>query len=175
MDGNAIAAVKRGMDALAKLDRFLDVSDIEQEIPKLGVDYWRTLRRERKYPSRADVNPRGLGRLLRNTMLIGVIGGGKDYEFRVVGDAPVVALGNNFQGRHLSELDHIGNMRGETCRRLYGAVVKSGEPRAIRGCMASNLRMQIPIQCEGVFLPLGPDESTVNYILGFTVCLSHKF
>jgi hypothetical protein len=174
MDGNVISAVKREMAALAMHARFPGIDEIENEIPQLGVAYWRSLRKGRKFPARADVTPRGLGTLLRNTLLIGVIDGGSDYTFRIVGDAVVVALGQNFQGRPLSELDRIGNMHGGICRRLYGGVVKRGEPQAICGCMGANLRMRIPIQCEGAFLPLGPDETAVNYILGFTVCVSHS-
>ena len=174
-DSNALLAIKRRMASLAAHDRFLSIDELENEIPKKGVAYWQNLRGGRKYPARSEVTPRGLGHLLRNTMLIGVIGGGEDYEFRIVGDAPVAALGNSFQGKYLSAMDGLGNMRGDTCMRLYGSVVAGGEPKAFRGCMASNLLMQIPIQCEGVFLPLGPDDGTVNYILGFTVSLSHQF
>jgi hypothetical protein len=167
--------IKHDMERLAAQDRFLSVDEIESSILKDGVAYWQSIRQGRKFPPRSAVTPRGLGHLLRNTMLIGVIGGGTDYKFRIVGDAPVAALGRNFQGVCLSEMDETGNMRGITCRQLYSGVVKSGEPKAIRGCMASNIRLHFPIQCEGVFLPLGPNDATVDFILGFSVCVSHKF
>ena len=167
--------IKHEMEVLALQDRFLTLDEIDQPVVLQGVALWQELRGTRKFPSRSDVTPRGLGPLLRNTLLIAVIDGGADYQFRIVGDAPVVALGRNFQGVCLSEMDETGNMRGVTCRELYGSVVRTGEPRAIRGCMASNIERMFPIQCEAVFLPLGPDETTVDYLLGFSVCVSHKF
>jgi hypothetical protein len=175
MGNAALLNLKREMELLALQDRFLTLDEVEQPILREGIAYWKGIRGARKYPSRSDVSPRDLGRLLRNTLLIGVLDGGADYEFRIVGDAPVVALGRNFQGVRLSEMDETGNMRGITCRSLYGHVVKTGEPRAIRGCVASNISRMFPIQCEAVFLPLGPDDATVDYILGFSFCVSHKF
>jgi len=171
----SLSNIKREMEVLALQDRFLTLDEVKHPVLLQGVAYWQDIRGARKFPSRADVTPRGLGTLLRNTLLIAVVDGGADYQFRIVGDAPVLALGRNFQGVCLSEMDATGNMRGVTCRQLYGSVVSSGEPRAIRGCMASNIERMFPIQCEAVFLPLGPDEATVDYLLGFTVCISHKF
>lgn len=173
--GSALADIRRDMELLSAQDRFLSLDEIESPVLKGGVAYWRSLREGRRYPARSAVTPRGLGPLMRNTLLIGVLDGGADYRFRIVGDAPIAALGRNFQGVCLSEMDATGNMRGVTCRKLYAGVVESGEPAAIRGCMASNIRQRFPIQCEGVFLPLGPDDGTVDFILGFSVCVSHKF
>src|ERR1041385_8524565 len=67
-----------------------------------GVTYWRRIRGPRRFPSRADVNPRDMTNILRNAVLMRVIDCGADYEYRIVGDAHTVAHGFCMQGKRLS-------------------------------------------------------------------------
>ena len=147
----------------------ISLSDIDSPTLQLGITYWRDLCGDRKFPSRADVTPRGLGQLLRNTMLLRVIEGGKDFEYRIVGDAYAVAHGFSFQGLRLTQIREISAEYTDMVRPVYDFVVRDAEPVAVRGWVARGGLKTESIYAECVYLPLGPNEKTVDHILAFSV------
>jgi hypothetical protein len=141
-----------------------------------GLAYWRNLRRGRRFPVRSDVTLRGLKSLMRNTILIRVIGEAEDYEYRFVGDAHVVAHGGTtIQGKRWSELDKDGGIFSKQRRQHYDEVVRTGDPVAFGGLVARHffdpgaVADRVFLQCRTVCLPLGRSEETIDHILTFTV------
>jgi hypothetical protein len=153
----------------AKADGRIALTDIDSPVLQQGIAYWRRLCGERSFPSRDDVTPRGLSSLLRNTTLLRVVDGGKDYDYRIVGDAYVMAHGISFQGKLWSETDKLSPGYHAMIKSIYDRVVRKAEPLAIRGWIERSSQQSEPIYSEYVFLPLGTDGATVDHILVFAV------
>ena len=83
----------------------LALDKLESPIVRQGLDYWLKLRGDRLYPSRSEMAPRELASLLRHVVLLRVVAGGADYEYRIVGDAHVISHGFNMQGMRVSDVD----------------------------------------------------------------------
>lgn len=166
---NAFKSAKIGYGVPRMRGRRISPNEVDSEILKEGYAYWRALCAGRKFPVRADVTPRGLGHLLRNTVLIRVIDGGADYEYRIFGDAHVIAVGQSIQGRRWNELNQAGILHVELRKELYDMVAQSGEPQGMTGLIGSDNPALETVYCETLYLPLGPGGETVDHILGFGV------
>jgi len=156
------------------LSHWIALEEIDSTVLLQGFAYWRGLCRTRKFPSRHDVAPRGLAGLLRHTTLLRVIDGGVDYEFRVVGDAYVMAHGTSFQGMCWSETERLSPGFHAMIKSTYDRVVRKGEPVATRGWIDRGGRGSELIYSEYLFLPLGEDDATVDHILVFAVYVPHQ-
>jgi len=112
--------------------------------------------------------------LLRNVVLLRVIDCGRDYEYRIVGDAHVLAHGFSMHGKNLSQMDGHAPGYGAILKQLYDYPVRRGTPLALRGwlSMGEDDRAEF-VYSESVFLPLGPDDDTVDHVLNFSVYLAH--
>jgi len=142
--------------------------EVESAAVRDAIAYWQGLCRGRSFPSRADIQPREIRGLLRNICLIRVHDGGGDYEFRVIGDAHVIAYGFSMQGQRLSEMDSHAPGHGPVLKRLYDRVVRKGEPYALRGWIEPVGTGKKYIYSESVFAPLG-DGDTVDHIFNVSV------
>ncbi|MGA7674449.1 MAG: PAS domain-containing protein [Rhizomicrobium sp.] len=162
-------AVSDSTRAPEKLSHRITLAEIDSTILLQGAAYWRGLCRARKFPARKDVTPRGLAGLLRYTTLMRVIDGGKDYEYRIVGDAYVMAHGVSFQGRRWSETDKLSPGYHATIKSTYDRVVRKGEPVAMRGWIERGSQKSELVYSEYLFLPLGSDDKTVDHILVLAV------
>lgn len=152
-----------------ELSHHITLGEIDSTFLLRGAAYWRGLCRGRKFPSRAAVTPRGLGGLLRYTTLLRVIDGGKDYEYRIVGDAYVIAHGVSFQGKRWSETDKLSPGYHTAIKSTYDRVVRKGEPLAMRGWIERGRETSELVYSEYLFLPLGDDDRAVDHILVFAV------
>ncbi|MGC9953628.1 MAG: PAS domain-containing protein [Rhizomicrobium sp.] len=166
---NPETAVSDSGRAPEKLSHRIALCEIDSTILLQGAAFWRGLCRERRFPSRDDVTPRGLAGLLRYATLLRVLDGGKDYEFRIVGDAYVMAHGVSFQGKRWSETDKGSHGHHSTMKSTYDHVVHKGEPVATRGWIERGGHSSELIYSEYLFLPLGEDDKTVDHILVFAV------
>jgi hypothetical protein len=149
--------------------QYVALSEVDSPILLSGIALWRGLCGERKFPERNDVTPRALKALLRYTTLLRVIDGGKDYEYRIVGDAYVMAHGVSFQGKLWSETAGVSPGYHARIKPVYDRVVREGEPLATRGWIERGNGSAGQIYCEYVFLPLGSEEEGVDHILVFAV------
>lgn len=156
-------------DRPADLNSPVPLDEVDNPVLLQGLQYWRERAAGRKFPSRSDVTPRGLGGLLRNTTLLRVIDGGKDYEYRIVGDAYVMAHGVSFQGRKWSETARLSPGYHVMIKPTYDRVVRKAEAVATKGWIERDGHGAEYIYCEYVFLPLGNDENSVDHILVFAV------
>jgi len=161
--------VKSTSTARESLSQFIALNDIENPIVRQGIVYWAGLCRGRRYPARSDVTPRGLKGMLRNTTLLKVVDGGRDYEYRIIGDAYVMAHGRSYQGLKWSETARFSPGYHASIKPVYDSVVRTGEPMATRGWIEKGNRAREHVYCEYVFLPLGSEERGVDHILVFAV------
>lgn len=130
----------------------------------LAVHYWEKLRGSRCFPAREDITPRDMAPFLRNIVLIRVVDGGRDYEYRIVGDACVQAFGSNFQGVRLTEVEAADANYGLATRAAYEHVrTTMGCPFALRGWVAPSIPSFFSYH-ETAFLPFGA-KGTVDHIL----------
>ena len=118
---------------------------------------------------------RVLRSVLRNITLLRVIDGGRDYEYRVVGDAYVMAHGMSFQGKCWSETEALSPRHYAAIKPVYDSVVRSGEPVATRGWIERGAQTDEHVYCEYVYLPLGTEETGVDHIMALAVYVSRTF
>lgn len=148
---------------------FHRADEAESTVVQQAVAYWESLRAGRRFASRTQVTLRGLGALAKHAVLVRVIDGGADYEFRIVGNVPATAVGRNFRGRHMSDPEVDAVMRSNYRHQLYDEVVRTGEPKLFKCRLVDPTRLNLPVCSETVFLPLGEDDVMVDHLLGFTV------
>jgi hypothetical protein len=150
-----------------RTSRFVPISEVDSSVLIDGITLWHSLCGERRYPRRGDVTPRALKTLLRNTLLVRVVEDGKDYEYRIVGDAYVMAHGVSFQSKRWSQIAAQTPGYHAFVKPIYDRVVQEGEPIATRGWIERGGGSTGHIYCEYVFLPLG--DEAVDHILVFAV------
>ncbi|MDE2350603.1 MAG: PAS domain-containing protein, partial [Alphaproteobacteria bacterium] len=128
------------------------------------LDLWTAKKGTRRFPAREDITPRDVKSFLRNVTLFRVKDDGLDFEYRVMGDAVVQAWGQSFVGMDAAKMNAIRKGMGEVIRRICASVAARGEPLVVRGELS---RSELEhVGQESLFLPLGPDDATVDYILG---------
>ena len=94
-----------------------------------------------------------------------MVDGGRDYEYRIAGEAFVWAYSAQFRGRSLSDVEAIAPEHGERMRALYDYVRSAAEPIGLQGWIGRNLPQTRFVYHETVLLPLGDDGATVDHIL----------
>jgi hypothetical protein len=147
---------------------------LESSVVIAGNAYWQNLRGTRRFPARQDMHPRDFASLLRAMLLVQVIDGGADFEFRITGDAHVQAYAIPFQGRRLNDFVVMAPAFCLALRSVFAHVAQTGSPAALRGRMGPDFPNANYAYCENIFLPLGADD-TVDHILGFSTYLPRDF
>jgi hypothetical protein len=142
---------------------------LEHPILQQAVAYWARLKGSRTYPARQDLMPRDLSPLLRHVVLLRVIDGGADYEYRIVGDAHVISHGFSMQGLRVTDVDKYSPGYGPVLKGLYDRAVRRRDVYAFRGWMERGDLNKKYIYSESVFMPMGPDEATIDHVLNFSV------
>jgi len=146
----------------------IPLEDVGCAAVREGVAYWHRLRGDRNFPSRLQVSPRDITGILRHALLLRVIDAASDYEYRIVGDAHVVAHGFSMQGKCLSQMDEHAPGYGAVLKTIYDPVVRNRTPYALRGWLSRGDDDPEYIHAESVFLPLGANDETVDHILNFS-------
>lgn len=139
--------------------------EIEDPLIRLGTEYWKSLCRGRRFPAREDLTPRGMAAFLRNIVLIKIIDDGKDYEYRIAGDAHVEAHGVSFSGVRLRQVEAANPVYGRMTRATYEHVRTTAEPYALRGWVGKEFPQSRFAYYESIFLPLGPSDDAVDHLL----------
>src|SRR5215475_13818177 len=88
--------------------------------------YWLAKRGERRMPSRWDIEPGQLRRLLRNLMLVDVLYNPIRFRYRLIGANIVDATGEDRTGKCFDTVDFIA--ANPMITEQYVAVSTTGEP-----------------------------------------------
>ena len=150
------------------LFEIIALNELEAQDLHSGIQYWRQLCGKRSFPRREDLKPRGMAGLLRNTVLVKVLAGGGDYEYRIVGDAVACAYGGPLQNHRLSDFETTAPTTVQTMLSLFGTVVESGKPLAARCRTGHDTPEANFVAAETVLLPLGAHDHIVDHLLTFS-------
>ena len=151
------------------------VEDAKSPFVKAGVAYWAMVKAERRFPARAELTLRGLAPFLPYSVIVGVIDGGADFEYRYVGDAQRQAFKTYFKGLRVSQIEAAAPELGALLRGVYEQVRSSGVPFLVRGRLGEegdDARFRFH---ETAFLPIGADGTTVDHLLVVGVQVPEPF
>lgn len=140
---------------------------LEDPLHRQIYAYWQQKRGSRRMPSRADIDPTEIPRLLPNLLISEFIpkGDAGRWRYRLAGTAVATAFGRNPTGRYIDELtkgdyrafiEHIHQMVREEQRALFCASEYMG---------ARDLRMS----AKRLLLPLTTDGQHVDQIITLMV------
>jgi len=142
----------------------LDPGDVQNQTVRKAFDLWNGMKGSRRFPARAEFTPRNMAEFLRNTVLVRVLDEGKEFQFRIVGDAITMVQGASLQGLTTAEIEAQIPVYGAMLKMVYRQICKEGEPVAFRGWFVQPKTLT-PFFHESLLLPLGPDGATVDHIL----------
>lgn len=115
-------------------------------------------------PARSDLSPREMASFLRNAALVKVLDQGREFQFKVVGDAVVSVQGASLQGLTMAEVDRVIPGYGSLLGGAYRALLRRKEPMAFRGSSEDAVKGRTFLH-ESLLLPLSSDGSNVDHIL----------
>lgn len=139
--------------------------EIDNAVGRAAYAYWRMLKGGRIMPARAELSPRDMRGILRNVVLLRVIDGGEDYEYRIVGELFVWAYGVQFRDMRLSQIEAAAPQHGARMRNLYEHVRSGGAPLAFRGWVGREIPNARFVYYESLLVPFADDGVTVDHIL----------
>jgi hypothetical protein len=145
----------------------LPIERLDAELVRTGISYWRSLKRDRRFPGRASLMSCLSPRMRPGLLLVEPLEDGADYAFREVGADLIRAFDEDFTGRRLSDIIHTAPKFGLGLRMLYEMVRASGEPLGYRGWVGRDLPGAGFVYHENAVLPLGEDDA-VDHILVVT-------
>ncbi len=143
----------------------VSLDEIENAVTRTALNYWRMLRGGRKMPARSELSPRDMRAILHNVVLIRVIDGGRDYEYRIVGGVFAWAYDLNFQGMYLTQIEEAAPEHGARMRKLYEHVRAGAEPLGLHGWVGRDVEDSPFVYYESGVLPFGDDGATVDHLL----------
>lgn len=132
--------------------------------------YWSSLRRNGALPSRADLDPARIKRLLPTVSLTSVLRAPRDYRVRLAGTALYGLYGGETTGRRLCEV--YSPSAADYWRRELDLVVAGRRPRAGDHNMA--WRGAAHVTLLWMRLPLAANGRDVDVILGYDAMLAPR-
>lgn len=79
---------------------------LRSTINRQALEYWIKIRGSRPMPSRADLDPLDIRKILPNVVLLDVTSDPLDFRYRLIGTKIVSQLNNDHTGKWMSELPH---------------------------------------------------------------------
>ena len=143
------------------------VERLDAELVRTGISYWRSLKRDGRFPTKASLMSCLSPRMRSGIMLVEALEGGADYEYRDVGADLIRAFDEDFTGKRLSDIIHTAPKFGLGLRMLYEMVRASGDPLGYRGWVGRDLPGAAFVYHENAVLPLGEGDA-VDHILVVT-------
>ncbi|HUL05645.1 MAG TPA: PAS domain-containing protein [Candidatus Acidoferrum sp.] len=124
--------------------------------------YWLAKRGQRRMPSRWDIEPTEIPRLLRNLMLVDVLYDPIRFRYRLIGTNVVDATGENRTGKCFDTVEFI--TANPIVREQYVAAATTGEPvHSMEPFYRLDNRRAYEV--ERLLLPLSSDGVAVDMIL----------
>jgi hypothetical protein len=136
---------------------------------KKAIDYWTALKGARRFPAHSELSLRGMVAFISYVVIVRVLDGGADYQYRFVGDAQVRAFKSPINGLKVSQIEETAPYIGSLLRDAYDRTCASGEATATRGCVNFGQSEMMPHYQETALFPLGDDERTVDHLLSVGV------
>ncbi len=124
-------------------------------------EYWCDRRAGRSMPTRADIDPLDIRRLLPNLLLIDVEPGSGRLKVRVAGTTVVQMYGSDYTGRYLDEID-FGDRRAAVLYD-YTTCLETRLPYAAEHSFWTN--RDVTYRVERIILPLSDDGKTVSHLI----------
>jgi hypothetical protein len=124
--------------------------------------YWRRKCAGRLLPSRRDLDPADIPRLLPHVMLVEVPAGGR-YRYRLIGTENVREHGLDATGRYLDEVLPGPDYKAHVLR-LYDECVRERRPVYSESLFFSAGGQQAQRHVKVLFMPLSEDGASVNQI-----------
>lgn len=143
--------------------RKIPVSAIVNPILREALALWNDLRKTREFPLKSEVTPREMAPYLRNVTLFAVDADKEDFEYRIMGDAAVVAWGRSFSGMGRADLNAIQPGMGDVIWNVCQSVLRQRKPLVLTGTLTKNQFDHTNQQT--IFLPLGSNEADIGFIL----------
>jgi hypothetical protein len=143
----------------------IGLDSLDHALVRAGAACWQALKAGRKMPARSELNPRVMMGFLRNIVLMRVLDGGADYDYRITGDAHVQAYGKTFKDARLSDLAAESPELTRMMKSVFDHVRTTGTPFAARGWAGREFKDSRFAYYESCFLPLAEDGATVDHIL----------
>lgn len=137
------------------------IASRHEELRQLYV-YWLAKRGSRRAPSRADIDPVELARLLPHVVLLDVEQSPLRFRFRLVGTAVAKGFNVDPTGTYFDEMEHTPEQR-ELNQRLM-AVADWGPP--LSGTWDYTGADGRHVSYERLALPLSTDGNTVDMLFG---------
>ena len=138
-----------------------DPSELSAPHLQEAFSYWLSKRGSRAMPSRRDIDPVEMPKLLPYLMLIDVIPEPLDFRYRLIGT----------EVRAISRRDYTGMLFSQLPGKGRGSVVWEGCAETVRACAPFSRTPpyvgpeQHLADCENLLLPLSEDGATVNMIM----------
>jgi hypothetical protein len=127
--------------------------------------YWDSKRNGRLMPSRADLDPVDIPKLLPDICLVDVVPDARKYVYRLIGTNEAAMRGRDPTGKPVGEA-YFGTSK-QSVFLNYDAVTETRAPRLDRDpSITADNRF---IQHESIFLPLSDNGENVSMIMVFTV------
>jgi hypothetical protein len=125
--------------------------------------YWNLKRGSRRMPSRKDIDPVEIPRLLSSTALVDVLYDPLDFRFRLLGTAIDNITVKNLRGVRFSELPYL--TEGNKGWTDYAYVARTGQPLTTdRPYIGKN---KMVVRLTDSLFPLSDDGETVNMVWSF--------
>jgi len=137
---------------------------VDQRLHQIHA-YWKSRRRDRLMPSRSDIDPVDVPALLPFIVLLDVLNDPRDFRFRLAGthfresvgsEVTGLLIGDVFPPTFNAEVHYHCN----NCVHRRAPLVGSGKLWVVG---------REHVDWEGIVLPLSPDDTTVNMLLGGAV------
>lgn len=128
-----------------------------------ALDYWRLRAAGKPMPSRADIDPCDIPKLLPDIMLVDVLPSGR-YRYRLIGTSNAQEQGVNATGRHLDEVLPGPEYKAHVLA-LYDECVRTRRPLYSECRFLAPPRRNPERHTKVLFLPLSEDGEAVNMVL----------
>ncbi len=146
----------------------ISLADVESPEVAIIVAAWNKWRGMHAMPAREKLSLRDLGRAAMHISLARAMGGGEDYEFRIIGDAHVQAYGTSYQNKTLKDVIAASPRFGKQLKASYDLVRNTGRTYAFRGLIGRDAPDAAFAWFETCYLPFGADGA-VDHILNAAV------
>jgi hypothetical protein len=113
--------------------------------------------------------------ILPFAVILSVIDGGADFEYRYVGEAQRQAFKTSFKGLRVSQIEAAVPQLGGLLRGAYEHARSLGMPFVIRGRVDHEPTDSKLLYHESVFLPLGVSDAAVDHLLIVGVQIPEPF